>query len=221
MDQQHFPFFSETISEYCLFGNVISFHGYVSAVQLQPSETLRKAWKELCFKIEKGKIKTELDQEKQELFETLLDEFYTGIGDDLEHQVLNPKFFLELLDVDMNEGATLWAQGFIYGARFQGRGFLEKRDPVISDIMFPIVLQVSEQGETDKLYEVAPEFNPEEVKQDALNHIEDALTELYTTLRGEVKNIDGSSTEDGPVGRNDPCPCGSGKKYKKCCLLNN
>ena len=23
---------------------------------------------------------------------------------------------------------------------------------------------------------------------------------------------------DGKVGRNDPCPCGSGKKYKKCCL---
>lgn len=21
-----------------------------------------------------------------------------------------------------------------------------------------------------------------------------------------------------PIGRNDPCPCGSGKKYKKCCL---
>lgn len=23
---------------------------------------------------------------------------------------------------------------------------------------------------------------------------------------------------DNVVGRNDPCPCGSGKKYKKCCL---
>lgn len=23
-----------------------------------------------------------------------------------------------------------------------------------------------------------------------------------------------------PIGRNDPCPCGSGKKYKKCCLAN-
>ena len=23
---------------------------------------------------------------------------------------------------------------------------------------------------------------------------------------------------DGRVGRNDPCPCGSGKKFKKCCL---
>jgi hypothetical protein len=21
------------------------------------------------------------------------------------------------------------------------------------------------------------------------------------------------------IGRNDPCPCNSGKKYKKCCLL--
>jgi uncharacterized protein YecA (UPF0149 family) len=20
------------------------------------------------------------------------------------------------------------------------------------------------------------------------------------------------------IGRNDPCPCGSGRKYKKCCL---
>ncbi len=28
-------------------------------------------------------------------------------------------------------------------------------------------------------------------------------------------------TRDEPkVGRNDPCPCGSGKKYKRCCLLN-
>jgi preprotein translocase subunit SecA len=22
------------------------------------------------------------------------------------------------------------------------------------------------------------------------------------------------------LGRNDPCPCGSGKKYKKCCIKN-
>lgn len=23
------------------------------------------------------------------------------------------------------------------------------------------------------------------------------------------------------VGRNDPCPCGSGKKYKQCCMSKN
>ena len=29
-----------------------------------------------------------------------------------------------------------------------------------------------------------------------------------------------SQPRQGKVGRNDPCPCGSGKKYKKCCGLN-
>lgn len=24
---------------------------------------------------------------------------------------------------------------------------------------------------------------------------------------------------DPKVGRNDPCPCGSGKKFKKCCIM--
>jgi preprotein translocase subunit SecA len=32
--------------------------------------------------------------------------------------------------------------------------------------------------------------------------------------RSEPRAADGQK-----VGRNDPCPCGSGKKYKKCCLL--
>ncbi|MGH6777570.1 MAG: SEC-C metal-binding domain-containing protein, partial [Bradyrhizobium sp.] len=27
-------------------------------------------------------------------------------------------------------------------------------------------------------------------------------------------------TPQGKVGRNDPCPCGSGQKYKRCCGLN-
>src|SRR6185369_6544 len=27
-----------------------------------------------------------------------------------------------------------------------------------------------------------------------------------------------SNLESGSIGRNDPCPCGSGKKYKKCGL---
>ena len=30
----------------------------------------------------------------------------------------------------------------------------------------------------------------------------------------------GTVVKDKKVGRNDPCPCGSGKKYKKCCGNN-
>ncbi len=31
------------------------------------------------------------------------------------------------------------------------------------------------------------------------------------------RDTDAPATRDVTVGRNDPCPCGSGKKYKKCC----
>lgn len=35
-----------------------------------------------------------------------------------------------------------------------------------------------------------------------------------------AKNPDGAQPVSKHIGRNDPCPCGSGKKYKKCCGAN-
>lgn len=42
-------------------------------------------------------------------------------------------------------------------------------------------------------------------------------TELYQHFSKMTLPTTGQSTIK-KVGRNDPCPCGSGKKYKKCCL---
>jgi preprotein translocase subunit SecA len=52
---------------------------------------------------------------------------------------------------------------------------------------------------------------------------------FFLSRGGEAGTNAGGETESGKgvtvrrdgkkVGRNDPCPCGSGKKYKKCCLL--
>ncbi len=45
-------------------------------------------------------------------------------------------------------------------------------------------------------------------------------SELFEILGKRDKNIVKFPTLQRPkVGRNDPCPCGSGKKYKKCCAL--
>jgi len=38
---------------------------------------------------------------------------------------------------------------------------------------------------------------------------------------GETVRIATVRREEPKVGRNDPCPCGSGKKYKKCCGSGN
>ena len=42
---------------------------------------------------------------------------------------------------------------------------------------------------------------------------EDKRKELYK----KQKNSGTIHNENRKVGRNDPCPCGSGKKYKQCC----
>ena len=35
-----------------------------------------------------------------------------------------------------------------------------------------------------------------------------------------IERMEGSMSQARKkIGRNDPCPCGSGKKYKKCCLI--
>ena len=42
-----------------------------------------------------------------------------------------------------------------------------------------------------------------------------------TWADNQAESINTVSTvirESPKVGRNDPCPCGSGKKFKKCCL---
>ena len=42
--------------------------------------------------------------------------------------------------------------------------------------------------------------------------VEDAEEDDFYEVQKPIVNA-------GPkIGRNDPCPCGSGKKYKKCCL---
>ena len=84
----------------------------------------------------------------------------------------------------------------------------------------------------------AAEYAPDDIDrftQFNLGYIEDVLVSLdWTRGTEDVFDEDG---EEAPwadfaypsepvrnpwrnVGRNDPCPCGSGKKFKKCCLAN-
>ncbi len=40
---------------------------------------------------------------------------------------------------------------------------------------------------------------------------------LFRKLDGRWYYTEATSLKSNKVGRNDPCPCGSGRKFKKCC----
>ena len=65
-------------------------------------------------------------------------------------------------------------------------------------------------------------------EEQAVENVKLERKQTFVMSRGEAAQGGGGKTESGKgvtvrregkkVGRNDPCPCGSGKKYKRCCL---
>ena len=44
------------------------------------------------------------------------------------------------------------------------------------------------------------------------------LADRYGDPHGLLRPITAPAARGAKIGRNDPCPCGSGRKYKRCCL---
>jgi hypothetical protein len=76
------------------------------------------------------------------------------------------------------------------------------------------------------LLHVARDMNapPKPYYRKELLGITDRYHKIITTWAGYTEENEKKGSSPPPVltaktSRNDPCPCGSGKKYKKCCLL--
>ena len=85
------------------------------------------------------------------------------------------------------------------------------------------ILSASRGGEDDESGEVSFEAHyevkgvPQTMREDAFFRREDGR---WYYVDGNVHRPEPYRREGPKIGRNDPCPCGSGKKYKKCCGKN-
>lgn len=107
------------------------------------------------------------------------------------------------------------------------RGYVQiaQKDPNVTsnqaafDFMLPIIF-LSGYVERESLLKVAPEVaDPSEHTRTCIDRLPLAVTSLYEFFRtARAKQVQTQTDAQGEkVGRNDPCPCGSGLKYKKCC----
>jgi len=97
-----------------------------------------------------------------------------------------------------------------------------QRDPlaeykVEGQRMFTQLLDSIKAQVVDAIFKVSIMRQPEKVKViEGRENIEgETIVEKESQRAESVYN-----TPEDKIGRNDPCPCGSGKKYKKCGLLN-
>ena len=164
-----------------------------------------------------SKISEELKKKTMEIYEQKEEEIGSDQMRELERvvmlKVVDEKWMNHIDSMDeLKNGIGLRAYGQkdpVVQYRLEG---FDMFDEMISDIkvdVTKILMHIRQQGEAKR---------QETVK------ITGAALEAIHSVDGGSKigtDVDRTVRNEGPkVGRNDPCPCGSGKKYKNCCGKN-
>jgi len=163
-----------------------------------------------------------LGEEFQGLAVALFEEKEKGIGPDLMNhlqrmvllQVIDTKWKDHLYAMDnLREGIGLRAYG--------------QRDPLVEYKreafgMFAQMISGIEEEAVEAVFKLQP-VKPERFKGVFSSVSQELLHPEAAKFEGpppqQMAGEAGTSVQSShpKVGRNDPCPCGSGKKYKKCC----
>jgi uncharacterized protein len=114
-----------------------------------------------------------------------------------------------------------WAQGFMRGMNMRHDGWGELVDD--EEHGGCLVSMFMLYHEYDEDLKMRPKPISPELREKVIMHMAAGLLGAYRYFRAQQQtDPDTTFTPEAgrntsKVGRNDPCPCGSGKKYKKCC----
>ena len=113
-----------------------------------------------------------------------------------------------------------WARGFMRGMHMRHDGWAELvNDEKYGDSLIPMLILYHEHDDDPKM---RPEPITPAKREKVIALMAAGLMNAYEYFRkerGGDLGVDAPETlrSSPKVGRNDPCPCGSGKKYKRCC----
>ncbi|MCL5734011.1 MAG: preprotein translocase subunit SecA [Actinobacteria bacterium] len=89
---------------------------------------------------------------------------------------------------------------------------VREEEPVV-EVAPPRRLAYSGGGDTS----LAQNFAAADAAAASAGRMTDSSAEAYEAAQQATRTVVAPRSVGARVGRNDPCPCGSGKKYKKCC----
>lgn len=116
----------------------------------------------------------------------------------------------------------IWALGFMYAVETWPEEWTPPRDREAAKLLnqaLNAIVALTEDDTAPATLCVYAEDGPPSVSADRLNVLGEALWGVYDLRelwRSIGPRIDSVRVTPTP-GRNDPCPCGSGRKFKKCC----
>lgn len=170
------------------------------------------------------------DEDNEPIFDDVADaqrlfgmvmQHYNQVAEDLQRGRYSPIYEADGLEDDVFW--EMWLEGFETALQLRPDSWLKitrEGDEDVAEALAGLVIlaEIARGGSEISDEHVA------ELEQHAPELIPTWIAELHRwrlAQGGALDELRRSAPVRSPkVGRNDPCPCGSGKKYKKCCGLN-
>lgn len=186
-------------------------HGILTAILCAPDMIMPSSWIPFIFE---GEPEFE-SIEDANYITGLLMTFYNDIAKGLQDKTFEPLLKISG-KASRPEEAQPWCQGFIRGLVLWDREVT--REPEVINTLTSIIML----SDSKTFFSTRPELEKldPEVKKEMLESAFDNIAgDVLMLHRHQVTPAfpNPSDLPSAKVGRNDPCPCGSGKKYKKCC----
>ena len=217
---------SDATPEHCL--PIEAVDGFFCALIVGPQVVPQEAYLPIIWGDDTQPTFKDADEEAQ--ITTLLRRHFNDVAQRIEVAVTQDKeAYLPIVDEweetdeeDAPKDGEWWASGFLVGLEFCEKVWFADKEH--EEMLEPLLIPIVELAGNDELDELSPKARTRRIAQ-----LPALLLSLYRYWRSDadgklqLANTLGAQLSNAPVrventpGRNDPCPCGSGKKYKKCC----
>ncbi len=189
--------------------NVSGLDGYLAAVACAPGVLLPSQWMPALWGGDEHAPEWDTMEEAQKFLGALL-----TMANDISRLLAQGRFEPILLGDPEDKGHTVahdWCLGFLQGVKCWPPLSGRDREVLEEALVLPAVFVTEEgAGALDKIGEA-------EVAA-LVDAIAAIVHQLYDHFSIRVSLASVPARAGRKVGRNDPCPCGSGKKFKHCCL---
>lgn len=183
-----------------------------------PSEYLPEVWGE--------DFSFDSDEQASDIL-SLLMRHWNAIAAELQHTLEEPNVYLPVL-LEREDGVAPgndWAHGFMRGVQMRPRSW----SPLVNDEDHggPMVAIMILHYEHDPDPQMRPPPILREKREELLEAMIAGLPHIYRYFEPYRQALARMPAQlprlrSGPkIGRNEPCPCGSGRKYKHCCLARS
>ena len=202
--------------------NIETLDGYFAALiagpdMVMPSEYLSQIWGE--------DFSFASDDQASDILGLLMRHWNTIAGE-LLRTLNEPHVYLPVLLQD--EAGVVhgndWAQGFMLGMQVRAGSWVELLDREEHGGPMMVIMLLAHEHDPDP--EMRPLPIPAQKREDLLIEMAASLVRICRYFephrRSPARNsLQSPRRRAGPkIGRNEPCPCGRGRKYKHCCAVD-